>query len=70
VLLYIVDAADVDGRDYIEDLKVLADELSAHVDGDMMNRRSIIVANKTDLLDERQIQEIIRELGFNRKATF
>jgi GTPase involved in cell partitioning and DNA repair len=70
VLLYIVDAADVDGRDYIEDLKVLADELSAHVDGDMMNRRSIIVANKTDLLDERQIQDLIRELGFNRKATF
>jgi GTP-binding protein len=36
-LLYIVDAAGVDGRDYIEDLKVLANELSAYADGDMMN---------------------------------
>jgi GTP-binding protein len=62
-LLYIVDAAGVDGRDPIEDLRVLASELSAYANGDMMNRRSIIIANKTDLLDERQIQEIIRGLG-------
>jgi GTP-binding protein len=62
-LLYIVDAAGVDGRDPIEDLRVLANELSAYANGDMMNRRSIIIANKTDLLDERQVQEIIRDLG-------
>jgi GTP-binding protein len=62
-LLYIVDAAGVDGRDPIEDLRVLANELLAYANGDMMNRRSIIIANKTDLLDERQIQEIIRDLG-------
>ena len=62
-MLYIVDAAGVDGRDPIEDLRVLANELSAYANGDMMNRRSIIIANKTDLLDERQVQEIIRDLG-------
>jgi len=57
-LLYIVDAAGVDGRDPIEDFEVLVQELSEYGDGEMLNRRCIVVANKVDLLLEDERKEI------------
>ena len=51
-LLYIVDAAGVDGRDPFDDLRILTEEVSSYGDGDMMNRRALVVANKMDLFSE------------------
>ena len=61
-LLYIVDAAGIDGRDPIEDFEVLIQELSAYGDGDMLNRRCLVVANKIDLLLEDERAEISLKL--------
>jgi GTP-binding protein len=61
-LLYIVDAAGIDGRDPIEDFEVLIQELSAYRDGDMLNRRCLVVANKIDLLLEDEREEISSKL--------
>jgi Obg family GTPase CgtA len=62
-LLYIVDAAGCDGRDPLEDLRILTEEIAAYADGDMVNRRSLVVANKLDLLDEIETQEVLLGLG-------
>lgn len=62
-LLYIVDAAGVDGRDPINDFEILVDELSAYGDGDMLKRRCLVVANKMDLLEERKRQGLIHRLN-------
>jgi Obg family GTPase CgtA len=62
-LLYIVDAAGVDGRDPINDFEILVDELSAYGHGDMLNRRCLVVANKMDLLDETHRQDLISGLN-------
>lgn len=58
-LLYIVDAAGVDGRDPKEDFENLIEELSQYRNGDMLNRKCLVVANKVDLLhdDEREAIE-------------
>mmetsp|Transcript_222 Transcript_222/g.390 ORF Transcript_222/g.390 Transcript_222/m.390 type:complete len:540 (+) Transcript_222:232-1851(+) len=61
-LLYIVDAAAVDGRDPINDFQTLVDELAAYGDGDMLNRRCLVVANKVDLLKEDKRKEIVFRL--------
>jgi GTPase len=61
-LLYIVDAAGTDGRDPVEDLKILAKELSSYGDGDMLNRRALVVANKLDLLKEGELDDIMVKL--------
>ena len=61
-LLYIVDAAGIDGRDPIEDFEILLQELSAYGDGDMLNRRCLVVANKVDLLLEDEREEIFSKL--------
>ena len=66
-LMYVVDSAGTDGRDPIEDLKVLADELSSYADGDLLNRPAIVAANKVDLLSESQTKELTFELGLVAK---
>jgi GTPase len=58
-LLYIVDAAGVDLRDPISDLRVLAKELSSYGDGSLMERRALVVANKVDLLHEDHTAELL-----------
>jgi GTPase involved in cell partitioning and DNA repair len=49
----------MDGRDPVSDLEILTDELAAYGDGDMLNRRSLVVANKMDLLNKNDQKEII-----------
>ena len=61
-LLYIVDAAGIDGRDPIADFETLVQELAAYGDGDMLNRRCLVVANKIDLLLEDEREEIFTKL--------
>ena len=61
-LLYIVDAAGMDGRDPISDFEILLNEISAYGDGDMLNRRCLVVANKIDLLLKDECDEIVGKL--------
>ncbi len=58
-LLYIVDAAGVDGRDPINDLAILVDEIISYGDGDMMTRPALVVANKLDLITDNDLREEI-----------
>lgn len=62
-LLYMVDAAGVDGRCPVEDLKILFNEIAEFGDGDMLKRPSLVVANKLDLLREEDGNNILLELG-------
>jgi GTPase len=61
-LMYMVDAAGVDLRDPIDDLQILAKELSSYGDGSLMERRALIVANKVDLLHNDRIAEVLHSL--------
>ena len=58
-LLYIVDAAGVDGRDPLHDLSTLVDEIESYGDGDMMTRPALVVANKLDLIPDEDMRKEI-----------
>ena len=71
-LLYIVDAAGVDGRDPVEDFHILVDELAAYGDGSMLERDALVVANKVDLLSptkyeavRTRLDAIVQEAGIH-----
>ena len=56
-LLYVVDAAGVDGRDPISDYRILLQEIGAY-DPELLNRSSCIVLNKCDLEESKeQVQQ-------------
>ncbi|GKZ01088.1 hypothetical protein MPSEU_001060400 [Mayamaea pseudoterrestris] len=61
-LLYIVDVAGTDYRDPREDLAVLVNELSSYGDGSLMERRTIVVANKVDLLAQEDVLIVLKDL--------
>lgn len=61
-LLYIVDAASVDGRGPVDDLLTLVDEISTYADGDMLTRPSLVVANKVDLLSAQETEMTLFEV--------
>jgi GTP-binding protein len=48
VLLYILDAAETDGRDVLQDYQTLRHELGSH-NSQLLQRPALIVANKMDL---------------------
>jgi len=58
-LMYIVDAAGVDGRDPLNDLSILVDEIQSYGDADMMARPALVVANKFDLIPDTKIRDEI-----------
>ena len=58
-LLFIVDAAGVDGRDPLDDLSTLVDEIESYGDGDMMTRPALVVANKLDLIPDEDMRKEI-----------
>lgn len=62
MLFKIVDAAGIDGRDPVDDLEILVEELQAYGDGDMLNRRALVVANKMDLLNEKDKEGVMDNL--------
>lgn len=62
-LLYLVDAAGVDGRGPVDDLLTLVEELETYGNGDMLNRPSLVVANKVDLLDSEESEGMLFEIG-------
>lgn len=60
-LMYMVDAAGVDGRCPIHDFKILVSELAEYGEGHLLKRPALIVANKLDLLQNKEESE---ELSF------
>ncbi len=61
VILHIVDAASIEGRDPVEDIKTITHELEAY-DPEIAKRPWVIAANKTDALSEEETNEVIRRL--------
>ncbi len=61
VLLHIVDAASVEGRDPIEDIKAINAELGTY-SKQLLERPVIIVANKLDVLPPEEREEAVRRI--------
>ena len=67
LLLHVVDASGIEGRDPLDDLKSINAELSQY--GDLGERPQIIVCNKTDLPGAEQNMERIRSFA-EKTGTF
>jgi len=65
VLLFILDAAEVDGRNVLEDYRVLRSELEAYRP-ELMNRPYLVVANKMDLPEAPENLRRLQELHGNK----
>ena len=61
VLIHVVDAASIEGRDPIEDILSIDHELTAY-DADMSRKPQIIAANKLDLLSKEERDEVLLKL--------
>ena len=61
VLLHVVDAASVEGRDPIADIDAITEELRSY-SPQLAERPTIIVANKLDVLPAEEKEEIIKKL--------
>lgn len=61
VIIHIVDAASVDGRDPINDVKIINEELKKY-NKDIESRPTVIAANKIDALDEIGYETVIEML--------
>lgn len=61
VIIHIVDAASIDGRDPVNDVKIINEELKKY-NKDIESRPTVIVANKIDALDEIGYETVIEML--------
>lgn len=61
VIIHIVDAASVDGREPINDIRIINEELKKY-NRDIESRPQVIAANKIDLLDETGYETVIELL--------
>lgn len=61
VLIHVVDASSTEGRDPIEDIRTIDNELKKY-DADMSNKPQIIAANKMDLLSEDEKETVLSKL--------
>ena len=61
VIIHIVDAASVDGRDPVNDVKIINEELKKY-NKDIESRPTVIAANKIDALDEIGYETVIEML--------
>jgi Obg family GTPase CgtA len=67
-LVYLLDAAGVDGRDPLTDLRVLVEEIRSYGNGDMLQRPALVVANKMDLIHDARVQdEILHAISMTGK---
>ncbi len=68
LLLHIVDVSGIEGRDPLEDFKLINEELKKYKI-DLTDRPQIVVMNKTDLLYEKEkldeFREKVNELGYH-----
>ena len=62
VIIHIVDAASVDGRDPVNDVKIINEELKKY-NKDIESRPTVIAANKIDALDEIGYETVIEMLN-------
>ncbi len=65
VIIHLVDAASCEGRDPIEDIRLINAELTAY-NPELANRPQVIAANKMDVLAEEEAREVLDKL----KAAF
>ena len=61
ILLHIVDAASVEGRNPIEDIEAINEELSKYSE-ELVKRPTIIVANKLDVLPAEEREAVLKKL--------
>lgn len=61
VIIHIVDAASIDGRDPVDDVKIINEELKKY-NKDIESRPTVIAANKIDALDEIGYETVIEML--------
>lgn len=61
VIIHIVDAASIDGRDPVNDVKIINEELKKY-NKDIESRPTVIAANKIDALDEIGYETMIEML--------
>lgn len=61
VIIHIVDAASIDGRDPVNDVKIINEELKKY-NKDIESRPTVIAANKIDALDEISYETVIEML--------
>ncbi|MBP3718182.1 MAG: GTPase ObgE [Eubacterium sp.] len=61
VILHVIDAASVEGRDPIQDIEAINEELTTY-SKQMAERPTIIVANKLDVLSPEDREEILTKL--------
>jgi len=61
MIIHVVDAASTEGRDPIEDVKVINDELRAYNE-ELASRPQVIAANKIDVLYGEEQTEVIERL--------
>ncbi len=65
VIVHLVDAASTEGRDPIQDINLINDELEAY-NTELAKRPQVIAANKTDVLPEDEAEEVVKRI----KETF
>ena len=61
VLIHVVDAASVEGRDPVEDIRTIRKELEAY-NADLLTRPQVIAANKLDALSEEESEETLARI--------
>ena len=61
MIIHIVDAASIDGRDPVNDVKIINEELKKY-NKDIESRPTVIAANKIDALDEIGYETVIEML--------
>ena len=61
VIIHIIDAASIDGRDPVNDVKIINEELKKY-NKDIESRPTVIAANKIDALDEIGYETVIEML--------
>ncbi len=65
VIIHLVDAASTEGRDPIEDIRLINSELVSY-NPELANRPQVIAANKTDVFYDGEEEEVIKKM----KETF
>lgn len=60
ILLHVVDVSSIEGRNPIEDFDIINDELSAY-DMALEERPQLVVANKTDIIQDKEAYEAFLE---------
>jgi GTP-binding protein len=61
MMIHIVDAASTEGRDPLEDIEAINNELKNY-NADITRKKQVIAANKIDMLPEGEDSEIIRKI--------